>query len=75
MLMPTFGKKNTLDFYVTLTMNLFGEENNLACKRENVRTSVVLATHTQMLKSKNERVWKLESRIRVTSYEVMIMYL
>ena len=63
---------------MTQAVNLFEEEKNVACKRESLHTGVMLATHILMLKSESERVWKLESLrvgLKLTSYEVVIMYL
>lgn len=50
---------------MTLAVNLFEGDKNVTDKRENLHTSVVLVTLTPMLKSKSERMWKLEFENRI----------
>lgn len=53
------------DLYVTPIVNLFEGEKNVAHEGENLDTHVALAIYTMMLKSKSERVWKLESETKI----------
>lgn len=50
------NKGSAFDLYVKPEMNLYEEEKNVACKRENVHTGVVLTTYILMLKLESERV-------------------
>lgn len=44
------------------TINLYGQRKNMTGKiKENLYTSVVLATNSNAFKSESEIVWKLES--------------